>query len=217
MIGFAYRDLLDPERNDRQVISPRAAQREQKVERVVVLGRDVSRCGDPYDFLALSCRHRDTEWRSGPKHRIQRLPQIYRSQVRVDIYYTLFAPERLSPSARERVTMRQIGQYHATVATVLSFSTAALSTRAVGTEATSWAVWTSARRLILAVTGSSADTRRAPVRSGAASTLLLACSSLIRPASSAMVGAPSCGSALDSPALNWSRQTGELVPVAGVR
>ena len=51
-----------------------------------------------------------------------------------------------------------------TVATALSFSTAALSTRAVGTEATSWAVWTSARRLILAVTGSSADTRRVPVR-----------------------------------------------------
>jgi len=67
----------------------------------------------------------------------------------------------------------------------------------------------SLRRRILAVTGSSADARRVPVRCGAASMVFAAFSALICPASSATLGpgsAPSSGALPERPALSWSRR-----------
>ncbi len=64
------------------------------------------------------------------------------------------------------------------------------------------------RRRIRAVTGSSADARRFPVRCGAASMVCAALSVLIRSASSGTVGAspPCSGAAPERPILSWSRK-----------
>ena len=103
VIGFAYRDLSTQERNDRAGNLAGAAQREQKVERVVVLGRDVESVRRPLRFPGVEL--------SAPRHRIAQGSETPHSAVTSDLsrpgqgqyYYTLFAPERLSPSARERV------------------------------------------------------------------------------------------------------------------
>jgi hypothetical protein len=41
--------------------------------------------------------------RSGPKHRLQWLHHFLSRPAQVERYYTLLAPERLSPSTRDRV------------------------------------------------------------------------------------------------------------------
>jgi len=51
VIGFAYRGLSTNERNDRAADLAAQAQRESSVRRVVIVGRDVERLGDPYDFV----------------------------------------------------------------------------------------------------------------------------------------------------------------------
>jgi hypothetical protein len=52
VVGFAYRGLTTEERNDRAANLAARAQVDARAERVVVIGRNVERRGDPYDFLA---------------------------------------------------------------------------------------------------------------------------------------------------------------------
>jgi len=52
VVAFAYRHLPKEERDDRAADLAGQAQKEAGAERVVVIGRDVERLGDPYDFLA---------------------------------------------------------------------------------------------------------------------------------------------------------------------
>jgi hypothetical protein len=52
VVGFAYRGLTTEERNDRAADLGGKAQVEAGAERVVVIGRNVERRGDPYDLLA---------------------------------------------------------------------------------------------------------------------------------------------------------------------
>jgi hypothetical protein len=52
VVAFAYRNLTTEERNGRAADLASKAQASAGAKRVVVIGRDVERRGDPYDFLA---------------------------------------------------------------------------------------------------------------------------------------------------------------------
>lgn len=52
IVGFAYKSLSTQERNARAVDLAAQARRDAGAERVVVIGRDVQRLGQPYDFVA---------------------------------------------------------------------------------------------------------------------------------------------------------------------
>lgn len=52
LVAFAYRNLSQQERNARAADLAGKVQAEHGAKRVVVMGRDIDRCGDPYDFLA---------------------------------------------------------------------------------------------------------------------------------------------------------------------